>query len=327
MARPMKFDAPLRNLGSELLVHLFGSDGVASLRSGNWKFISVVAPVFGFFADVSTIFGHPAPYLLIGCAVIGISLAVPIAFRTKYYEYCAIPCVFAFILTISFSFVVGTQKVFAAEDTGIAAKAIPGIPELQETLAKSLGIQTKMLATVEDIHSEIRKLNQQFAEANERAIKTSSPSEPVYKIYTSTELGVTLAFPNNILSLDTTERKQGILTFRDGEGHPRVKVLRTALPDLKDVKLGRQHEKEQLERLSYTLTYVAPERDQNWKNWYVLSGVKNNTAFYFRRWYVEDSVVSIEFLYPKELDPLYDKLIPMMTQELVYAATSPKINP
>jgi hypothetical protein len=148
-------------------------------------------------------------------------------------------------------------------------------------------------------------------------------NEPVYKIYNSAELGVTLEFPINMLSLDTTARKQGRLTLRDGDGRPRVTILRTALPPTKDVKLARQQEIEQLEKLNYTLTYIAPEHEQNWKNWYVLSGVMNNTAFYFRRWYVQDSVVSIEFIFPKDLAPLYDKLIPAMTQELSFTETSP----
>ena len=147
--------------------------------------------------------------------------------------------------------------------------------------------------------------------------------EPVYKIYNSAELGVTLEFPTNVLSLDTTERKQRRLTLRDGDGRPRIRILRTGLPSSRDIKLARQQEIEQLEKLSYTLTYIAPEHERNWKNWYVLSGITNNTVFYFRRWYVEDSVVSIEFIFPKELAPLYDKLIPAMTQELSFTETSP----
>jgi hypothetical protein len=77
----------------------------------------------------------------------------------------------------------------------------------------------------------------------------------------------------------------------------------------------------------YTLTYVAPEKERTWKNWYVLSGVANNMVFYYRRWYLEDSIGSIEFNFLKELSPLYDKLIPAMTQELSFTETSPKIEP
>jgi hypothetical protein len=95
------------------------------------------------------------------------------------------------------------------------------------------------------------------------------------------------------------------------------------LPAHKDIKLGRQQEVDELTKLDYTLTYIAPENDKNWSNWYVISGVKHGTEFYFRRWYAEDSVVSIEFMYSKDLAPLFDKLIPTMTHELAFTPTSP----
>ena len=65
------------------------------------------------------------------------------------------------------------------------------------------------------------------------------------------------------------------------------------------MKAGRDQEVAELKRLDYTLTYIAPELEKNWSNWYVLSGVKLGTEFYFRRWYTDDSVVSIEFIYPR----------------------------
>jgi hypothetical protein len=152
--------------------------------------------------------------------------------------------------------------------------------------------------------------------------------KPIYKAYSSSELGVTFEFPNNILSLDDTQRKEKrSLTLLDGEGQTRVIISRTPLPDLKDVKLAQQHEKEELEKQSYKVTYVAPEHDPNWKNWYVLSALKKNDVFYVRRWYVEDSVVSIAFYYPLALKPTYDELISTIIQKLVYTATSPKIDP
>jgi TIR domain-containing protein len=148
--------------------------------------------------------------------------------------------------------------------------------------------------------------------------------EPAYTVYTSPELGVTVIYPNNILTLDTTERQQRRLSLRDQEGRPLVRVLRTALPDHKDVKVGRQQEADELRRMDYTLTYVAPENENNWSNWYVISGIKHGTEFYFRRWFSDDSVVSLEFIYAKELAPLFDKLIPRMTHEFSFSSTSPK---
>ena len=103
-----------------------------------------------------------------------------------------------------------------------------------------------------------------------------------------------------------------------------IRVLRTALPEHKNVQLGRQQEVDDLKRMDHTLTYIAPESEKNWSNWYVLSSVKHGTEFYFRRWYSDDSVVSLEFIYPKELAPLFDKLIPTMTNEFAFSSASPK---
>ena len=163
--------APLGKLGNDLLLHLFADEGLASLRAGNWKFILVIAPVFGFIADVCTVFGRSAPILLVVCALIGGVLAVPIVFRTKYCQHCAIPCVFAFILVIAFGFVAATQRVFAAEDTGVAAKFIPGIPEIQNTLAEILGIQRTTLKGVTDIKSDTTDIKQQLADTKTELAK------------------------------------------------------------------------------------------------------------------------------------------------------------
>ena len=67
---------------------------------------------------------------------------------------------------------------------------------------------------------------------------------------------------------------------------------------------------------NYSVTYAAPEDDQNWGNWYVLSGIGFGTEFYFRRWYLDDSVVSMEFRYPKQLTPLFDDIVATITHKL-----------
>ena len=145
------------------------------------------------------------------------------------------------------------------------------------------------------------------------------PADPVYAgVYNSPELGVTVVFPNNILTLDNTERQRSQLTLRDGDGQPVVKVLKAPLPQIKDPKIGRQSEIDALTRMNFVVTYLAPEKDKNWSNWYVISGVNHGTEFYFRRWYCDDGVVSMEFTYPKERAPLFDPLIQPMTSQLVF---------
>ena len=140
--------------------------------------------------------------------------------------------------------------------------------------------------------------------------------EPVYTGYRSQELELTVIFPNNIFTLDTTERMQRKLVLRDSDGQPTIKIMRTAVPEHRNVKLGRENEVSELTRMNFSVTYIAPEKEQNWSNWYVLSGINRGTEFYFRRWYCNDSVVSIEFMYAKEFAPLFDNIIPKMTNEL-----------
>jgi len=149
--------------------------------------------------------------------------------------------------------------------------------------------------------------------------------EPVYAVYHSPRLGVTVVFPNNILTLDNTDEKQRTLVFRDASGQPLVQVLRTPLPDHKNPKIGRQNELSELRRMNSVITYIAPQNEGDWANWYVLSGVNHGTEFYFRRWYSDDSVVTMEFTYGKELAPLFDKVIPTMTHEFSFSSTAPAI--
>ena len=83
------------------------------------------------------------------------------------------------------------------------------------------------------------------------------------------------------------------------------------------MKLARESEIAQLKQMNISLTYVAPEKEKSWSNWYVLSGVGYGKEFYFRRWHCADSVVSIEFTYDKAVSPLFDDIIVKMTQQLV----------
>jgi hypothetical protein len=106
------------------------------------------------------------------------------------------------------------------------------------------------------------------------------------------------------------------LVLRDSNGQSVIKILRAALPEHKNVRLGRENEVGELKRMNFTVTWMGPEKDQNWSNWYVLSGVSHGTEFYFRRWYCQNSLVSIEFMYAKEFAPLFDNLIPKMTHDL-----------
>ena len=124
-----------------------------------------------------------------------------------------------------------------------------------------------------------------------------------------------VGFPSNILALDNTKRKERVLFLRDGNGKVIVTISRKAL-DEKNVKIARETELASL-RSDYSVTYIAPEKEENWSNWYVLSGVGHGTEFYYRRWLCPDSIVSIEFEYAKELAPQFNSLIPDMVRKLI----------
>jgi hypothetical protein len=143
-----------------------------------------------------------------------------------------------------------------------------------------------------------------------------SGKEPSYESYKSDELGLAIIFPIDVLSLDTTQRQQRVLFLRNSHGAALVKISRTASTFSGDVRVERQKEVDDLRRMNFTLTYIAPEKEENWSNWYVISGVRIGSVFYYRRWYKPESVVSMEFDYPKEQALLFNKVIPRMTREL-----------
>ena len=105
-----------------------------------------------------------------------------------------------------------------------------------------------------------------------------------------------------------------------------VTIRRNDLPAVKDIKLAQQNEVDELKRNNSTPTYIAPEKEQNWSNWYVISGLSRGNVFYYRRWHTEDSVVSIEFFFPADMKPKFDPWIPNMTRELLFTRTRPIIS-
>lgn len=154
--------------------------------------------------------------------------------------------------------------------------------------------------------------------------ETKSMTEARFDKYESRDLGVTFTFPRDVFFLNTTERRQGRIALMNSAGAPVVTIRRTDLPAATDVKVARQNEVEELKRNDATLTYIAPEEEHRWSNWYVISGLSHGNIFYYRRWHTEDSVVSIEFYYPAEMKPKFDPWIPKMARELVYTKTRPK---
>jgi hypothetical protein len=113
---------------------------------------------------------------------------------------------------------------------------------------------------------------------------------------------------------DTHAKDERKLILQTDQRKQYIEILRTALPEHEDVKVGRQEEADELTRMGNPPDYYAPKEEKNWDNWYVLSGVANGIEYYFRRWYFDDRVISFEFRYPKKCTPFFDKLIPPMTK-------------
>jgi hypothetical protein len=150
--------------------------------------------------------------------------------------------------------------------------------------------------------------------------------EPSYESYKSEELGVAITYPTNFLSLDTTQHRQRVLLLRNAYGVALIKITRTVGVSGQDVRIERQKEIDELRKMNFTVTYIAPEKEENWSNWYVLSGVRHGSVFYYRRWYASESVVSMEFDYPKDLALLFNKIIPKMTHEIAIGEIGQAIN-
>ncbi len=148
------------------------------------------------------------------------------------------------------------------------------------------------------------------------AKEPGGPAVPSYYTYASSELDAKVVFPNNILTLDNTERAQQRLLFRAVDGRPLVVLFRSQAPAHKNVKQGQTDESANLIRMNATVDYKAPQEEENWSNWYVLSGLDHGIEYYYRRWYCQNDMISMEFRYTKDLTPLFDQIIPMMTRAL-----------
>jgi TIR domain len=135
-----------------------------------------------------------------------------------------------------------------------------------------------------------------------------------YQIYYSEKLGIKMVYPKSRLMVDTTQEEQGRIPLHTAERHQEVLVSRSPLPDHNNPRIGRRLEREALMGQGYTINYAGPSNPSNWEDWYILSGEKpNGNEFYYRRWYTEKDVVSIEFDYSKAMVGFYDDAIGAMT--------------
>ncbi len=135
-----------------------------------------------------------------------------------------------------------------------------------------------------------------------------------YKVYSSEKLGIKMVYPKSHLLVDTTQEEQGRIPLVTAARVQEVLVTRTPLPDHNNPRIGQRVERVSLETQGYKINYAGPSNPSNWKDWYILSGEKpNGDEFYYRRWYTDRDVVSIQFEYPKSEMRVYDDAIETMT--------------
>lgn len=159
----------------------------------------------------------------------------------------------------------------------------------------------------------------QISSANVMApasVYSSAAGELSYKAVSNADVGATFVFPNNVFSIDLSEHLQHRLLFVDGEGRTRIKITRASFVGVRDIKQDRQEEEGRLKGYGNVVTFVSPEKD--WANWYIITGLNDNNVFYYRRWYLQNSIGSIEFTFPKGQSSLYDRIIATMCHDLVF---------
>lgn len=137
-----------------------------------------------------------------------------------------------------------------------------------------------------------------------------------YQAYSSDTLGLEFVYPQAVLQVDTTQEKAGKIPLITKDRQVEVLISRYPLPDHNNIRIGCRKEREELEEKGYTFNYIGPRKDKNWSNWYILTGLSpNDDEYFYKRWYTDKDVVSIEFNYPKSKIGLYNDVIPAMTLE------------
>ncbi len=120
--------------------------------------------------------------------------------------------------------------------------------------------------------------------------------------------------PQAVLMADTTQENQGRIPLHSNDRKQEVLVTVTRLPTHNNVRLGRETELQALKEKGAVANYLGPSKDSNWSDWYVISGITaEGKEFYFRRWFTDKDVVSVEFEYTADKIGLYNDVIGAMT--------------
>jgi hypothetical protein len=135
-----------------------------------------------------------------------------------------------------------------------------------------------------------------------------------YETYYSPSMRISFRYPRAHLVIDETHESDGVIALLNPQGREEVRVFSSGVPTCGTAEACRGVEEAEIEKAGYRLNYRAPYSGRVWSNWYVLSGfTPDGTNFYFRRWFLADRRISIEFRYAGDSLQIYNQIIPSMT--------------
>jgi hypothetical protein len=131
--------------------------------------------------------------------------------------------------------------------------------------------------------------------------------------FRSAQLGVIVPIPTAKVFLNQSEETERRLTLTLLSNQQIATITRVPRGD-KDIKIERQLERNAFTNDGYQVTQDKP--DDRSQNWYVLSGAKEPSVFYVRRWYTADSIITMDFHYSTQNKSDVSKVIDAMSNTL-----------
>jgi TIR domain len=131
--------------------------------------------------------------------------------------------------------------------------------------------------------------------------------------FRSAQLGVIVPIPTVKVFLNLSEETERRLTLTLLSNQKIATITRVPRGD-RDIKIDRQLERNAFTNDGYQVTLDKP--DDRSQNWYVLSGAKDPSVFYVRRWYTADSIITMDFHYSMQNKSDVSKVIDAMSNTL-----------
>ncbi len=144
------------------------------------------------------------------------------------------------------------------------------------------------------------------------ALIVDAPLNPEfrYRTYDSDPLRLKFVYPQKHLMVDNSREPLGTLTLVSPERQVEARITRAKRSHNLSIRNEREDKTAELQQKGFELNYVAPRKEADWSNWYVLSGVMpDGREFYYKRWHIDSDFVSFEFEYPQSKLDIYHTII------------------